>query len=87
MSLPLSAMSSDVSSAIRYAARRISTPPHEARVGDPGPATQERDMRALYGMTSQPSIPLRQAQGHLALNAKVVALSRNSTLSCCHLPH
>ena len=55
---------------------RASTPPRgSARRGTPGAygVRKKSFSSVVYGTTSQLSIPLRQAQGHLGLSAKVLA--------------
>jgi hypothetical protein len=47
-------------------------PPREARIGNPTCGARKVAIDALCGTTALPSTPLRQAQGHLQQNAKVV---------------
>ncbi len=47
-------------------------PPRKARVGDPTCGARKVAIDALCGTTALPLTPLRQAQGHLRQNAKVV---------------
>jgi hypothetical protein len=64
--------------ALRFAARRAFTPPREARVGDPGACGARKNLLSRFdGTTPQPSIPLRQAQGHLVLSAQATPTSQN----------